>query len=56
MHNLKCSVKLCGDNFNIKLGHCNPYAMINGRQKKNVVKAIEFIKKSIKLCQREMGD
>jgi hypothetical protein len=55
MHNLKCSVKFCGDNFNIKLGHCNPYAMISGRQKKNVVKAIEFIKKSINVSARNGG-
>jgi hypothetical protein len=56
MHNLKCIVKYCGDNFDIKLEHCNPYAMIIGRQKNNVLKAIEFIKMSIKKCQQEMGN
>jgi len=52
MHKLKCSVKICRDNFDIKLHHCRPYAMIMGRQKNNVSKAIQFIKKLVNSCQK----
>ena len=31
LHKLKCTVKMCMDNFDIKLHHCDPYAMIFGR-------------------------
>merc|ERR1712129_288013 len=30
VHSLKCTVKLCADNFDINLIHCQPYAMIMG--------------------------
>lgn len=52
LHMLKCTVKICTDSFDIKLQHCHPYAMIMGRQKKNVGIAIQFIKRAIKNFQK----
>ena len=55
LHKLKCNVKVCTDCFDIKLDHCSPYAMIMGRQKSNVGKAIDFVKKSVKEHRKKFG-
>ena len=55
LHKLKCDVKVCADNFDIKLDHCEPYAMIMGRQKSNVGKAVDFAKKAMKEQQKKFG-
>ena len=47
VHNLKCTIKICMDNFNVELCRCDPYAMIIGRQKCNVGIALKFVRKAI---------
>ncbi|KAL7548683.1 hypothetical protein ACHAWF_011957 [Thalassiosira exigua] len=54
-HKLKCTVKLCADNFGIELRHCAPYAIVLGHQKNNVAKAVEIIRKNIRYVQRIMA-
>ena len=48
IHNAKCTLKICKDNFNVKLSRCKPYALILGKQVKNVSAAIVVIKNAIK--------
>jgi len=48
MHRLGCTLKVCSESFGIKLLRCQPYAMIMGRQKRNVGEAIGFVKGGIK--------
>ena len=48
MHKVGCTLKVCGDNFGIRLHRCKPYVIITGKQKGNVGKALEYVTKSLK--------
>jgi hypothetical protein len=48
LHKLKCILKVCNDNFGIRLARCKPYAVITGKQKGNVIKAFDYVAKLLK--------
>jgi len=45
MHELRCTLKVCRENFGVKLVRCRPYVMIMGRQKTSTGAAIDFVKR-----------
>eukprot|EP00804_Cyclotella_cryptica_P008398 CCRYP_003925-RC/>CCRYP_003925-RC protein AED:0.03 eAED:0.03 QI:96/1/1/1/0.66/0.5/4/138/634 len=56
MHKLRCTLKVCGDNFGVHLHRCKPYVIIIGKQKGNVGKAFEYVIKSLKKYQTIQRD
>jgi hypothetical protein len=43
-----CTVKICGDNFNVPVKYCQPYVFIYGDQRRSVDDAYSIITSAIK--------
>jgi len=53
MHKLWCTLKICRENFGVKLFRCRPYVMIMGRHKASTGAAIDFVKRVLKKHTRD---
>ena len=48
MHQANCNMKLCSDNFGVKLIRCRPYALIFGKQVKDTCSGLLVAKNALK--------
>ena len=48
MYEVKCTLKICQDNFSTKLFRCQTYVLILGKQYKNVSQAFVIVNNAIK--------
>jgi hypothetical protein len=48
MHQANCIMKICTENFGVKLIRCRPYALILGKQVKNMYSALLVTKNALK--------
>jgi len=55
-HKTGCTIKICGDIFNVPVKYCDPYVFLYGEEKHQVDEAVQIFVKAIKERLRTSSD